>query len=215
MASGMSREDLEKAFKDSPKYGMECLECFFSEEIASYIKCVGHGALDDNDIADIYQEVMLEMIIACRKPRFDTNEPMRLVYRIAFTNTKEFLRNRGLRSGANIDDCLEYLGADFKDTDVELRWKHMSAEQQLKFRFALFDIINTTLPEMQRATANVYVTRFKDTRETDRFEAVAAGVRAHTGKDITAAAAKQNWYRARIIIANELKKRGFDVFSPE
>jgi hypothetical protein len=193
---------------------MECLECFFSEEIASYIKCVGHGALDEHDIADIYQNVIVDMILACQKPDFDPTEPMRLVYRIAFTNTKEFKRNRGIRSAANLDDCLDYLAEDFNDTDVRLRWRLMDEAQQRDFYNALFEIV-IELPDMQRDTAIVFITRWKHTRETDRFDAVAEGVREFTKKDITASAAKGNWYRARTKIAEELKKRGFDVFSPE
>jgi hypothetical protein len=215
MASEMTREELEAAFRSDPKYGMECLECFFGDEIASYIKFVGHGALDSHDLADIYQNVMVEMIIACRRPNFDPAEPMRLVYRIAMTNTKEYLRNRGIRTATNLDDCLPYLAADLKDTNVELRWKYTTLEQQREFRFALFDVINECLPNMQRETAIVFITRYEKTRESDRFEAVASGIRERTGKDITAAAAKQNWYRARTVIAEEMKKRGFDFLLSE
>jgi hypothetical protein len=214
MASDFSREDLEKAFREDPNYGMECLHTFFQEEIGSYIKCVGNGAVRENDMADIYQDVMVEMIQAVQKPGFDPTEPMRLAYRIAYTNTKDFLRRRGIRSAANLDDCLHHLASDFKGTDVELRWKYMSEEKQTEFNSALFEIVDD-LPEMQRVTAIVFVTRFKETRDTDLFAAVAEGVREFANIDMTAAAAKGNWYRARTKIAEELRARGFDVFSPE
>ncbi len=214
MASDFSREDLEQAFREDSKYGLECLHIFFQEEIGSYIKCVGHGAVRENDMADIYQNVMVDMIQAVQKPGFDPKEPMRLVYRIAYTNTKDFLKSRGIRSAANLDDCLHHLASDFKGTDVELRWKYMSGEQQTEFNSALFEIVDN-LSEMQRVTAIVFITRFKETRDTDLFTAVAEGVREFANIDMTAAAAKGNWYRARTKIAEELRARGFDFFSPE
>lgn len=214
MASEFSREELEQAFRSSPRYGIECLDAFFQDEVAGYIKLVGHGALDTHDIADIYQDVIVELIEATQKPSFDPAEPMRLVYRIAYTNTKDYLKKRGIRSAANLDDCLDYLSADFKDTDVELRWKYLTEDQKKEFNNGLFDIV-CDLPDMQRVTAIVYITRFKDVRKTDLFTAVAEGVREFANVDITAAAAKGNWYRARKKIAEELLKRGFDVFSPE
>ena len=214
MASEFSREELEQAFRSDPKYGIECLDAFFQDEIARYIKCVGHGALDVHDIADIYQDVIVELIEAVKKPKFDPAEPMRLVYRIAYTNTKDFLKKRGIRSAANLDDCLAYLADDLKDTDVQLRWKYLTDEKKRDFNSALFEIV-CNLPNMQRVTAIVFITRFKEVRETDLFTAVAEGVREFANTDITAAAAKGNWYRARKKIAEELLRRGFDVFSSE
>jgi len=214
MASEFSREELEQAFRSDPKYGIECLHAFFEGEVAGYIKYVGQGALDANDIADIYQDVMVELIEAARKPNFDPTEPMRLVYRIAYTNTKDFLKKRGIRSAANLDDCLDYLAEDLENTDVQLRWKNLTEDQKKEFNSALFEIVSD-LPEMQQVTAIVFITRYKEIRETNLFSAVAEGVREFAKMDITAAAAKGNWYRARKKIAEELLKRGFDVFSPE
>jgi hypothetical protein len=214
MASDFSREELEQAFRTDPKYGVECLHAFFQQEVAGYIKCVGHGALDTHDIADIYQNVIVELIQAVQKPNFDPTEPMRLVYWMAYTNTKDYLKSRGIRSAANLDDCLNYLANDFKGTDVELRWKYMTKEQQTEFNSALFAIVSN-LSEMQRITAIVFITRFKEIRGTDLFTAVAEGIREFANIDITAAAAKGNWYRARTKIAEELRAKGFEVFSPE
>ncbi len=214
MSSEFSRKELEQAFQSDPKYGIECLHAFFEDEVAGYIKYVGCGALDANDIADIYQDVIVELIKAARKPNFDPTEPMRLVYRIAYTNTKDFLKKRGIRSAANLDDCLNFLTEDLATTDVQLRWKYLTEDQRKEFNNALFEIV-TDLPEMQRVTAIVFITRYKEIRETNLFSAVAEGVREFSGKDITAAAAKGNWYRARKRIAEEFRRRGFDVFSPE
>ncbi|MCB7129871.1 MAG: sigma-70 family RNA polymerase sigma factor [Candidatus Brocadiales bacterium] len=214
MASDFNRKDLEQAFRTDPKYGIECLDAFFQEEVAGYIKFVGYGALDTHDMADIYQNVIVDLIQAVQKPNFDPTEPMRLVYRIAYTNTKDYLKKRRIRSAANLDDCLNYLTDDFKGTDVELRWKYMTKEQQTKFNNALFEIINE-LSEMQRITAIVFITRFKEIRDTNLFTAVAEGIREFANIDITVAAAKGNWYRARTKIAEELLIRGFDVISLE
>ena len=214
MASDFSRDDLEQAFRSDPKYGVECLAAFFQDEIAGYIKCVGHAALDGHDIADIYQDVLVEVIEAVKKPKFDPAEPMRLVYRIAYTNTKDYLKRRGVRSASNLDDCLDHLSADFKDSDVQLRWKYLTEDEKNDFRTALFEIVSG-LPEMQRVTAIVFISRFKQIRDTDLFTAVAEGVREFAKVDMTAAAAKGNWYRARKKIADELLRRGFDVLSPE
>jgi hypothetical protein len=214
MAKEFSREDLEQAFRTDPKYGIECLDAFFKHEVASYIKSAGHGALDVHDIADIYQDVIVDLIEATRKPGFDPAAPMRLVYRIAYTSTMDFLKKSGIRSAESLDDCLDYLADDFKDTDVASRWKYMTDDQKKEYHNALFEIL-CDLPEMQRATAIVFITRFKQIRENDLFTAVAEGVREFAKVDMTAAAAKGNWYRARKKIAEELIRRGFDLFSPE
>ena len=182
---GISRDDLEGEFRSSPKEGMEALHIFFSDEIAGYIKCAGLGALDVNDIADIYQDV-----------------------------TKDFLRKRGIRCAANLDDCLEHLAKDLKGSSVQLRWKYMTPDQQEAFNSALFDVI-CELPEMQKVTALVFITRYKETRDTDLFAEVATGVREFSGHDMTAAAAKGNWYRARPTIAEKMIQRGFDVYTTE
>lgn len=210
----INREDLEDAFRKDPQFGIEVLHTFFQSEIAGYIKFVGHGALNDHDIADIYQDVIMEMIEAVKKPTFDPNEPMRLVYRIAFTNTKEYLRNRSIHSAANLDDCLEFLATDLEGTDVQLRWRYLTRDKQRDFNNALFEIVSD-LPEMQRITAIVFITRYKQIRGRNLFTPVAEGIKEFSGKDITAAAAKRNWHEARKKIAEELIKRGFDIFSPE
>ncbi len=211
---GISRDELEGEFRSSPKEGMEALHVFFRDEIAGYIKCAGLGALDSNDISDIYQDVMVDLINATRKLDFDPTEPMRLVYRVAYTNTKDFLRKRGIRSAANLDDCLEHLAKDLKGTTVELRWRCMTADQQVAFNSALFDVI-CQLPEKQKITALAFITRYKETRDTDLFTEIANGVRESTGHDMTAAAAKGNWYRARPTIAAKLIDLGFDLYTPE
>jgi hypothetical protein len=216
MASDFTREELEEAFRQDPKYGMECLYLFFRDEIAGYIKCVGQGYVRDaHELQDIFQNVMVDMIEASKKPTFDPHEPMRLVYRIAFTNTKEYLRKKGVRNLVGLDECLEHLAVDFKGTDLELRWKYLDADEQKRFNNVLFDII-CDLPEMQQYTALVFVSRYKQVRdETDLFTSIAEGVRELTGKDMTAAAAKGNWYRARTKIAHDLRDRGFDLYQPE
>ena len=109
---------------------------------------------------------------------------------------------------------LDFLTEDLATTDVQLRWKYLTEDQRREFNNALFEIV-TDLPEMQRVTAIVFITRYKEIRETNLFSAVAERVREFSGKDITAAAAKGNWYRARKRIAEEFRRRGFDVFSPE
>lgn len=208
------RKDLEEAFRIDPRFGMDVLYKYFQPEIAGYIKYVGHGALDEHDIADIFSEVLLDMIVATDKSTFDPTDPMRLVYRIAYTNTKEFLKKRGIRSAANLDDCLDFLAEDLQKSDLYLKWKYLSSEEQLAFNHALFDIINT-LPEMQRITAIVFVTRYKDIRDRKVFATVAEGIREFSGKDITTAAAKRNWHEARKKIADELLKRGYKFFQSE
>ena len=42
MAADFSRDDLEQAFRADPKFGVECLDVFFQDEVAGYIKCVGY-----------------------------------------------------------------------------------------------------------------------------------------------------------------------------
>ena len=74
-----------------------------------------------------------------------------------------------------------------------------------KFNNAFFEIVSN-LSHMQRVTAIVFITRFKEIRDTDLFTAVAEGVREFANIDMTAAAAKGNWYRARTKIAEELHR---------
>jgi hypothetical protein len=215
MAEEFSRDDLEEAFRQDPKYGMDCLYVFFRDEIAGYIKCVGQGNVREHELNDIFQNVMLDMIKASKKSDFDPKEPMRLVYRIAYAKTKQYLRDKGVRNLVGLDECLEHLAEDFKGTDVEIRWKYLGVDEQKRFNNVLYDII-CDLPEMQQYTALVFVSRYKQVRDNeDLFTSVAEGVRELTGKDITAAAAKGNWYRARTKIAQELRDRGFDLYEPE
>jgi hypothetical protein len=158
---------------------------------------------------------MVEIIKASKKTDFDPSEPMRLVYRIAFAKTKQYLRDKGVRNLVGLDECLEHLAADLKGTDVELRWRYLGHEEQKRFNSVLFDVISD-LPKMQQYTALVFVSRYKKVRDDeDLFTSVAEGVRDLTGEDVTAAAAKGNWYRARTKIAQAMRERGFDLYEPE
>jgi DNA-directed RNA polymerase specialized sigma24 family protein len=209
-----TREELDDLFRDNPKDGVEALYLDFRHEIAGYIRCVGHGALQIHDIRNILQDVFVAMIEVAKKPTFDPNEPMKLVYTIAFRKTKQFLRDFGYEAADNLDNCLEYLAEDFKNTDVELRWKFLGPEKQQEFYDALMEII-AGLSDMQRLCATAFVDCYKDIRGRNIFAKVRELVVKRRKEDITVAAVKRNWHEARKKIEEQLNSRGFEIFSSE
>ena len=115
-------DDLEQAFRDDPKLGLELLDASFREPIWRYIKAICRS-LSPEDTADVYQNALLELVRIVRQPGFDPTRPMRIVNKVVKERTVDFARRRHKRLCYSLDQIVHLVAEDMRDTRIGSGWK--------------------------------------------------------------------------------------------
>lgn len=116
----VTEDELEKAFKDDPKFGFEVLDLYFREQIARYIKSI-RRSLSPEDIADVYQNALMELVRIVRKPDFDPTRPMRIVNKVVKEKTIDYWRRKTVRKYRSLDDPAWNLDHEHSPTLLPVR----------------------------------------------------------------------------------------------
>ena len=203
----VTEEELEEAFRDDPKFGLEFLHVEFRDRIARYIK--KHGwELQPEEIEDLYHETMLEMVREIRSSDFDPTRPLRLVQTIARRRTIDYLRRKGHRANTNYDAILPHVAEDLGKSDLGLRWRYLDRMIQAEWTQALKEEV-ARLPERQRIVARAFIDNYEDLRERKTFLPLKEAVAAVTGNDENVVAVKSAWHQAKRTLVSRLTRRGF------
>lgn len=203
----VTEDDLEQAFKDDPKFGLEVLDSYFREPLWRYMKSISRS-LSPHDLEDIYQSAIVELIRAVQKPSFDPTKPMRLVNKIVMERTVDFLRRRRVRKCQGLDDIVQFVAEDLRTSNTGFRWNLMLADDKAAFRKTL-DLAIDTLPPKQKAAALAFIEVYDKVRGQDSYKLLADRIKAMTGESVTAMQAKSNWHEARTKIGDKLARAGF------
>jgi RNA polymerase sigma factor (sigma-70 family) len=129
-------EELEKLFREDPRFALEVLHTDHRELIWRYIKSVVWW-LSSEDINDIYQELFVRLIKAVRESDFDPKNPMRIVYDFAWKAAIDWHRRRRRRIMSPFDGAAKHMAKDREGTTFGGEWNLMDEEERSKFRRAL------------------------------------------------------------------------------
>jgi RNA polymerase sigma factor (sigma-70 family) len=203
-----AEEQLEKLFREDPRFAMEVLHTDYRERIWRYIKSVAWW-LSPEDIDDIYQNTFVRLIKAVREPDFDPKNPMRLVCDIAWKAAIDWHRRKKRRIMPSLDDAVKRIAEDRKGTTIGMVWTLMGKEEWSKFRRVLDQVIDE-LPRKQKAAAAAFVRVYEKYREEDSHRPIGELMMEEMpGEDMTAQQAYDNWREAKEKIATKLERAGF------
>lgn len=198
-SSILKDEELEKTFAANPDAAVTLLHQKYSVLIARYIKSVSKGQLRPEELGDVYQETLLSVLKATRRPEFDSQDPMRLVLRIARCRALDALRRKGQQS-QNIDweqQCSSEKDNRRKPEQKEFRAAYTSAIKKLSSR--------------QNLIARIFLEHAGQLDERGKYDFIKARVTDLTGETVSVAAIKSAWQAARKKIKKELAGSGFSM----
>lgn len=203
---------VEDAFRDSPEFGLEMLHELFKFAILGCIKAYGLG-LRTEDIDDVYQNTMIDMLRAARKPGFNPERPLRLAQDIAKKRAVDMRRTKRLpvrREGAEFHDQLI---ADVNGTMLGIHVK-LDAIDWAEFDRALWEEIER-LPDIQRIAASCFVEVYEDVRGQNSYSPLADAMGMYLRSSVTVAAAKSAWHEAKTKLSSQLARRGFNFLGED
>lgn len=210
-----SETELDSAFEQGAKFGIEYLNSVFQERVLRHIKRHGRGFLDTHDLMVAYQETIIGMLARAGRPGFEPCRSLRMVLAIAKNKATDMLRERGHRINLDEDAILEAVAADTKGSDIYRQWRlHVFPAQLRELREILYAFI-ATLPERQRIVAQCFVDNYEDFRERNTYRPLADAVGAITGVTESVADVKNVWRYVRVRIIEELQSRGYNYIRVE
>lgn len=201
--------EIEELFRADPLDGLRFLHLERKEYLFQYIKRKARG-LKPEEIADVYQDTMVDLIEIVQGPNFDSSEPMRIVRTVAGRRAFDALRRKGYRAAISLDDALHHIASDLKNSDLDFQWKLHSSDWA-KFRKVMDQAIDS-LPEKQKIAALAFLDVYEDVRGPKQlYLPLAERIREISGDDVTTAQAKDRWREARQTIAEKLRRAGLKI----
>ncbi|MDF1660857.1 MAG: sigma-70 family RNA polymerase sigma factor [Planctomycetota bacterium] len=197
-SSILKDEELEKAFAADPDAAVSLLHQKYRVLIARYIKSISKGQLRPEELGDVYQETLLSVLKATRRPEFDTQAPMRLVLRIARCRALDALRRKG-QQPQDID----------WDQQCSKPDENRKPEQR-EFRAAYSNAIKK-LSTRQNLIARIFMEHAGQLDQRGKYDFIKARVTDLTGETVSVAAIKSAWQAARKKIKKELAGSGFST----
>ena len=211
----VSEPELEAAFREGAKYGVELLDLDYREQIIQYIKRETWGILDAGELMGAYGETLVAVFLKASKEGFDPCRPLRMVNAIARNKGIDVLRaRRRCRMRTNQEAILDGIAASLKDTEGGCRWRLLSPTERREFQEAVLDAVQA-LPERQKIVARCYVDCFEEIIAEGSYRPLAVAVGTVTGTQETVVNVKSAWHVAKKKIATELNRRGFDFIIVE
>ena len=205
-----TEEELEQLLTEDSDLFMQALFLYYGEKIMACIGIASRDRLNEHELADAFQDTMMEVLEKVRSDDFDRQRPLRMVFRIAKCRAIDHARRKlGLRRKAKQRELTDMIIQDLSGSDLGLDWKYVAREEQERFNAVLPEIIDG-LPERQKAAANAFLLCYEEIRPNDRYKPLADAMSVITGQRETVDAVKSAFRHALDGIRNELKRQGFD-----
>lgn len=192
-------EQLEQAFQSSPEEGLARLHQDYQALLGRYLKSLTGGLLGAEELRDVYQETLIEVLKAARRPGFDPERPLRLVYRVARLRAYRFLRRR--RSARPWDEAAEEASCQAAAALLE-----RAEGQELR---ATLEAAIEELPPRQRLIARITVENIVGLHAAGRYAAIAEEAGRRCGEELSPRAVKSAWNAARAKLVSVLERQGF------
>lgn len=202
-------DELERLFREEPRFALEVLHTDYREHIWRYIKSFAWW-LSPEDIDDIYQNTFIRLIKVVRQSDFDPQKPMRLVCDLAKKAAIDWHRRKKRRRMPDLDEAVQQIAHDRSTTKIGLEWSLIFKEDWPKFRRALDQAIEE-LPRMQKAAALAFMRVYEKYRDEDSHRPIGELMTEEMpGQDMTALQAYDNWREAKTKLRMKLQRAGFN-----
>lgn len=207
----LSENDLAELLPEEPDEFLRFLHVEYGEQL---IACIGKHSYDLLDIAeleDVYQKTLIQVWNKIRKPDFDCQAPLRIVFTIAKRRAIDARRRKTGRRRVVNETELQTQITDFVISDVEgsnlrIDWKLADEEEKRRLKDALPEII-AELPDRQRAAATAFLECYEEIRPKNLYKPMARSMGKLLGEDVSVDAAKSAWRGAMEKIRNQLIRR--------
>jgi hypothetical protein len=204
----VTEDELEGMLREDPLFAVKMIDAEYGEGISRYIRSFCRS-FDDDDVHEAYTATLKDFIRCTKKPEFDPKSPLKLVYHIAKKRALARRRDKRLAPPPTMDQLLDYISADMKNTMTRINWLSMKSDWP-EFRSALDKLVDQ-LPDKQRDAMNAFVETYWDIRRQGSMARLAQHIRQQYGYDCTASQAADNVRAAIEALALKLERAGFNL----
>jgi DNA-directed RNA polymerase specialized sigma24 family protein len=193
----------------SPDDRVGWLDQHCAARVSATIATTGACAPFAYDLADVYQESMLALLIRVRKHDLPVEEYLPVLMGIAQHKAVDSRRRRGRSPLTNAAAALSEVddGCPNGRSYAGLL-EHMGPAERHEFGAVLVELL-AELPSRQGLVARLYILHFDEFRPRATFAALAALVSQVTGKREHPATVKSDWHAARAKLRAGLARRGY------
>jgi DNA-directed RNA polymerase specialized sigma24 family protein len=139
--------ELEQLLREDPKFAVEMIDSEYRENIWRYIRSRCRY-FDDDDVHDVYVATLKDFIRCVKKPDFDPQAPLKLIFHIAKQRARDRRRKKRVSAELSFDPLLDAIAQDMKDTTTQMSWQLIKSNWA-EFRVILERLIDH-LPDKQR-----------------------------------------------------------------
>lgn len=204
--------ELEHLLREDPKFAVEMIDSDYRENIWRYIRSRCRY-FDDDDVHEVYVKTLKDFIRCVQKPAFDPKDPLKLIFHIAKLRAHDRRRAKKASAEPVLDELLDHIAQDMKDTTTRLNWQMMKLEWP-EFRVALEKLLDQ-LPDKQRDAMNAFVETYWEIRTQGSMRRLAEHIRQQYGYDCTASQAADNVRAAIETLEPKLRRAGFNLLRRE
>lgn len=204
----VTEDELERLLREDPKFAVEMIDSDYRENIWRYIRSRCRY-FDDDDVHEVYLKTLKDFIRCVKKPGFDPNAPLKLIFHIAQLRARDRRRAKKASTEPVFDELLDHIARDMKDTTTRLNWQLMKSDWP-EFRTTLEKMIDE-LPDKQRDAMNAFVETYWEIRTQGSMRQLAEHIRQQYGYDCTASQAADNVRAAIETLEPKLRRAGFNL----
>jgi DNA-directed RNA polymerase specialized sigma24 family protein len=204
----LTEDELERLLREDPKFAIEMIDSDYRENIRQYIRSRCRY-FDDDDVHEVYLKTLKDFIRCVKKPDFDPQTPLKLVFYIAQLRARDRRRAKKASTEPVFDELLDHIARDMKDTTTRLNWQLMKSDWP-EFRATLEKLIDD-LPDKQRDAMNAFVETYWEIRTQGSMRRLAEHIRQQYGYDCTASQAADNVRAAIETLEPKLRRAGFNL----
>jgi len=204
----VTEEELEGMLREDPEFAVKMIDSDYGEAIARYIRSFCRY-FDEDDVYEAYKATLKDFIRCAKKPDFDPNSPLKLVFHIAELRAKARRRDKNLHPRRTMNELLDPLAEDQKDTPTQFNFRLIKSDWP-EFRIVLEKLLDE-LPEKQRHAMNAFVEAYWEIRTKGSKQRLAQCITEQYGYDCTASEASDNVRAAIETLAPKLERAGFNL----
>jgi DNA-directed RNA polymerase specialized sigma24 family protein len=163
-------------------------------------------SLNSEELAQVYQEVLLNVWDAAREKRYDANQPLLpFLFTLAQRRAVDLIRKTRIRRKGELE-LLDEIAETLKDTRVGEAWQIVVKRDDGRKRLELMRRSIARMPRRQRQVAEVVIERF---HEEPTHQDICDEIYKKTGEHLTVVMVKGAWREARKKIKEVLIDAGY------
>jgi DNA-directed RNA polymerase specialized sigma24 family protein len=162
-------------------------------------------SLGSEEILEVYRDVLLNIIEAARKKRYDPDKPLLpFIFTLAQRRTIDRIRIQIRHESES--ELLDEIAKTLKDTKVGEAWQIIVKKDEGRKRMELMRREIARMPHRQRQVAEVIIEKF---HEEPTYQDICDEIYKKTGERLTVVMVKGAWREARKKIKDVLIDTGY------